>query len=375
MGARAIECNHAQALVQGWTLPSALLGVVACASIANADERNVEQLAERLAARWAPVYVQHVDGDDDGRDRPTRIDFDGNWDATDNWDNQPRFGTALPPAAYGAAILTATHAYLTYTLYYPRDWTWMCVPLVCHDNDLETVQLVVERDDRDGRLVEVRTKAHHSITDTPASEIASTEGHPVLRVEKRGHGIATCRPGDPACEPREGRIIYKPARSASSPPRDANGQTVHYELLSLRDTLWSRRSRMYRRLWTDGETGPLYYHGKYRGRLGMVMGAAMATSRYVGGVRPPWALTGSIGKRGDWFLDPAGARSNSEAYVYNPFLEDLATECRGPSCEPAPPERSRVAYFAKLGAPYVVLLLGAVAVTGLWRSRGVTLRF
>src|SRR5690606_17890273 len=97
-------------------------GALVAASGAGPSSVDEAARAEQLLRRWAPTYVQHVDADDAGADRPTRVDFDGDWDTTNNWDNQARFGTALPPAAYGAAILTRTHAYLTFTLYYPRDW-------------------------------------------------------------------------------------------------------------------------------------------------------------------------------------------------------------------------------------------------------------
>lgn len=328
------------------------------------------RVAEHLAWRWAPVYVQHVDGDDRGADRPTRIDFDGNWDTTDNWAHQGQHGTALPPAAYGAAILTATHAYLTYTLYYPRDWAKVCLPFVCHDNDLETVQLVVERDRADGRLVEIRAKAHHAITDTPGGAIAlGAGGRPLLRVEPRGHGVAVCRPGDAGCAPRAGRIVYAPGRVAGSPPAAARGQTVAYELLSIRDTLWARRHATRGELWTGGETGPLSYAGRHQGRLGHVMGASMAGSRFLGGVRPPWALKGARGRRGDWFLDPAATGRQPARYEHNPFLDDLAAECRGSGCSPAPArERTRLAYLLELGAPYVALSLGG-ALAGSWLRR------
>lgn len=325
------------------------------------------RLADRLLRRWAPTYVQRVDPEDGGADRPTRVDFDGDWDSTNNWDNQARHGTALPPAAYGAAILTDTHAYLTYTLYYPRDWNrGLCLPLVCHDNDLETVLVVIERDAGDGRLVEVRTKAHWSMADTAAAAIMrAPDGRPVLNVEPEGHGIAVCKLDDPRCEARPGRIVYAPGATASSPPRAAEGQTVTYELLSLRDSLWARRGLAHCRLWTPGETGPLHYMGKRLGRIGGMMGASMAGSRYAGGVRPPWALKGASGTRGDWFLDPA---SDQERYVFNPFLDDLRAECTGPRCGAAPEEPSKVRRWASLAASGLALSLGLVTIRARPRS-------
>lgn len=320
-----------------------------------APRTQASERADELLQRWAPAYVQRVDARDHGADRPTRIDFDGDWDTTNNWDHQADHGAAVPPAAYGAAVLTDTHAYLTYTLYYPRDWNrGVCVPLICHDNDLETVMVVVERTGATEELVEIRTKAHFAIGETRGAEVMRTaDGHPLLNVEPEGHGIAVCRTGDRRCDARRGRIVYVPAVPGAPPavpPMRAEGQTVAYALLPLRDTLWARRALDRCRLWTGGETGPLAYAGRHHGRLGEAMGAAMAGGRYAGGVRPPWALKGAIGTRGDWFFDPAG----SGTYAYNPFLDDLRAECAGEDCIPARAEPSRLRRWLALtgsGAP------------------------
>jgi hypothetical protein len=312
-----------------------LIAVIACAFTvaperAKANSLDEAACAEQLLEHWAPTYVQEVAPDDAGADRPTRVDFDGDWDTTNNWDNQARHGTALPPAAYGAAILTATHAYLTYTLYYPRDWRREhCVPLLCHDNDLETVVVVVERDAGMGTLAEVRIKAHLAFSTTPAAEIATTpEGRPLLAVEPEGHGIATCRTDDPRCTPVPGTLVYAYGREASPPPERAEGQTVQYELLSLRDTLWARRSISNQQLWGEGA---LDYANPRDGRLGGLMGTVMAGRRYAGCANPPWAHADASGVPGSWFLDPAGAR---QRYVFNPFLDDLRAECVGTRCRP-----------------------------------------
>jgi len=328
----------------------------------TAETAEARQVAERLLTRWAPVYVQHVADGDHGADRPTRIDFDGDWDATNNWDHQEEHGTALPPAAYGAAILTESHAYLTYTLYYPRDWSRLaCLPLVCHDNDLETITVVVERDGGDGRLAEIRTKAHHSISETTGAQVArAADDRPLLWVEPEGHGISVCTAGDPACTPQDGRLVYVPGAAPSAPPDEARGQQVTYELLSLRETLWARRHVQNDRLWTRGERGPLYYAGRMAGRIGDQMGAAMASSRFMGGVTPPWALAGRGGARGDWFLDPAGTSD----YVYNPFLDDLRAECTGPLCLPQPPEPTTWTKNFSSGAIWLACSLAVGALHG-----------
>jgi hypothetical protein len=186
-----------------------------------------------------------------------------------------------------------------------------------------------------------------------------------------------CKPGDPQCESRAGRIVYVPGKTPSPPPVRATGQRVSYQLLSLHESLWAMRSTQHGRLWEPGESGPMSYEGMRFGRLGNVMGASMASSKYLGGVRPPWALRGAFGKRGDWFLDPA---ANKEAgtpakYAYNPYLDDLTAECTGARCKPAAKERSRARYLFKLGAPYLALSLGAVLVGGLLRHHAGDLRF
>ena len=318
----------------------------------------IENVADEHLARYAPVYVQHVADGDRGMDRPTRVDFDGDWDATNNWDHQERHGTQLPAAAYGAAVLTDTHAYLTYTLFYPRDWADWCVPLICHDNDLETVQVVVDR--THDAVEEVRIKAHLQFSTTRADQLALRDGRPVLRVESGGHGIAACAPDDAACVAQRGRLVYAPDAPPAPPPEHAEGQAVRYELLSLRDTLWARRHATQDRLWHDGTEGPLRYIGKRVGRIGRRLGAAMTGVRYAGQVHPPWSLPAG-GVRGDWFFDPAG----TGAYAWNPFLDDLRRECGGRACEVT------VAASNPLGAAGLLTFwLGAIAVQGHRRRRG-----
>ncbi len=344
-----------------------------CLPSSVANEPDHEDAAARLLERWAPTFVQHVARADAGRDRPTRVDFDGDWNAKNKWRSQARFGTSLPPAAYGAAVLTRTHAYLTYTLYYPRDWIRpICLPYICHDNDLESVLVVVRRDrdwergeERDGELVLIESKAHLRYHELSAREVAVDEdGRPLVAVEAKGHGPHPCRRGDDACAPGPRRLVYVRGDPPSPPPRRADGREVRYELLSLRESLWARRHPIESQgLWTAGETGPLYYAGTRCGRMGDRMGAAMAWSRFPGGVRPPWGLKGSSGARGDWFLDPAAvvaerhptvaaAGDGALEYVFHPYLNDLARECLGGDCahpEP-PPEPSRASRWAGMGA-------------------------
>ncbi len=324
----------------------------------------LEREADALVQRWAPTFAQQVDREHAERDRPLSIDFDGDWNATNNWRHLTPDFAKEKPVVYGSAILTRTHAYLTYTLFYPRDWAWpACVSYVCHDNDLEVAQLVVERgaDAGDGELVLVETKAHRRYVSRPASELKRTaSGAPWIEVESGGHGM---EPMALDREPGQSWTIFA--------PRDAE-RAERYELLPLHETLWSRRGAdaSERTLWTEGESGFLAYSGERLGRVGLLLGASMAGQEYAGGVRPPWALKAPSGARGDWFLDPAfvamarhGSFLKRHAepsleYVFNPYVADLAAECGGAACPPAP---APAADFGPLQAAGGALLLLGLA--------------
>src|SRR4051794_30922816 len=134
---------------------------------------------EALVQRWAPTFVQHASAANPERDLPLRIDFDGDWSATNNWQHLTPALREREPSVYYSAILTETHAYLTYMLFYPRDWIWpLCVDYICHDNDLEVALLVVTRGSAggatDSRLVLIETKAHNSYVAAEGRALATT---------------------------------------------------------------------------------------------------------------------------------------------------------------------------------------------------------
>jgi hypothetical protein len=305
-------------------------------TLSNGDA-EVASEAHELLRDFAPTFAQEQSPSAPEADTPVRVDFDGDYRATNNWQNLALFGQRLEPAVYGAAVLTRTHAYLTYVLFYPRDWASpFCVAYICHDNDLEAVQLVVERatEGAPARLLYVETKAHFDYVALAGEEIRRDgEGRPILRVESQGHGI------------------YPVARGAALPERARIFTHKDYALLSLHGTLWAHRAHdaAEGELWQSGETGFLAYTGARHGRVGAWLGASMAGTEYAGGVRPPWALRASVGARGDWFLDPAYValgrhralfpreREADTSYAFNPYLDDLARECSGSTCAPAPP--------------------------------------
>jgi hypothetical protein len=329
--------------------------------------------AAGLVERWAPVFVQHVSTEHPERDRPLPIDFDGNWKATDNWSHLTPAARTQKAAVYASAILTSTHAYLTYTLFFPRDWQpFFCVPYACHDNDLEVLLLVVERGkngDAD-RLVLVETKAHHDYVPLRGAEVARAADHrPIIEVESQGHGMYALRRGDAPDGPYR---LFVPAAAPTALEPAAAAPPDRYELLSLHATLWQRRDpdAQHGTLWRTGPADSLTYAGTREGRCGHPLGVWMAGQEYPGGVRPPWGLQAE-GARGDWFLDPVlsvlrryrswfpAGKPIDTSYVLNPYLDDLKGECSGRGCPPAPSAPASVA--ASLLPLGVLLALGLAA--------------
>jgi hypothetical protein len=313
-----------------------LSGLRGAVTLASGDAAAATE-ARDLLEDFAPTFAQEQSASAPEADTPLPVDFDGDWKTTNNWRNLTRSPGAREPAVYGGAVLTRTHAFLTYVLFYPRDWIApLCVAYICHDNDLEAVQVVVTRASggTPPELLYVETKAHFDYVAAKGSKLRRDgAGRPLLRVESQGHGI------------------YPVLRSEPEPERAQKITPSDYTLLSLHSTLWARRSpdASGGELWTSGETGFLAYTGARQGRVGGFLGASMAGSEYAGGVRPPWGLRASVGARGDWFLDPAYValarhralfpreRVADTSYVFNPYLDDLAQECSGSTCAPAPP--------------------------------------
>jgi hypothetical protein len=340
--------------------------------------------AVALAARFAPVYLQHVSPEHPERDRPVPIDFDGDWDSTNNWAHLDERVHSLSPAVYASAILSETHAFLTYTLFYPRDWTSLpCVPYACHDNDLEVVLLVVERDGPGGTLVLVETKTHSHFLALEGERVArDAEGRPVLEVETEGHGIYAVE--------RNGKSGVRGSFAGVSgndlvalvPENALRGMpSTRYDLLPLRE-LWDRRRNDARvELWSNDLE---WYSGERIGTRGHAFGTSLEWKVYGGGVRPPWGLAAD-GPRGDWFLDPAFvARTRhperfqtgkplSLAYAYNPYLDDLTSECSGARCSrplraELPGASTETGSLSALGL--VLLAVGKRARAGARRAAG-----
>jgi hypothetical protein len=285
-----------------------------------------------LARHYAPVIYQGAASD---QDYITTADMDGDWIGNNNWENQPTGD--LSAHVYYSVVETDSHWFLFYALYHPRDYTEdPCEQSDgCHENDMESLQVVVAKDGTAyGRPVALFTLAHSHIYLYPFGDAVKkgalrpdgqaqlVDGHPAVWVESYGHGIY-----GRAQILVPGKITYR-AGDAAELPDGIKDDDVSYGLVSIYDTLWQHRD----------EIGPGRIFDQpfdYRGRTlpasfdGEDWGQDKAN--------PPWAYNQDIGKtllRGDFFLDPARALAYfatvegevSHHYVYNPFLADLGLE-------------------------------------------------
>ena len=283
---------------------------------------------QELAHHYAPVIHQGVASD---QDFITAVDFDGDWVGNNNWENQPTGD--LSAYVYYSVVETKSHWFLFYALFHPRDYTRdPCEESNgCHENDMESIQIIVAKDDTPfGHLQAVETLAHSHIylyvadrsvkgNFLKVKDWVRLEGsHPIVYVEAYGHGIYAHRK---IFLPRV--VIYRVGERAEV-PESFEDDDVSYQLVPIYETLWMHRD----------EVGPGQAFDRpfnYRGRT---LPAAIDGDNYgTDKANTPWGYnqaTGNVLSRGDWFLDPAKALAYhagfsgdfSVEYVYNPYLTD-----------------------------------------------------
>jgi hypothetical protein len=284
---------------------------------------------EELVRAYAPVIYQGTATD---QDYITAVDFDGDWISNNNWENQP--GGDLSAVVYYSVIETETHWFLFYALFHPRDYTDdPCEKSGgCHENDMESIQLVVRRDGTSfGQLQAMETLAHsdiylHPVDDSVTENSLETgvkvkleDGHPIVNVETYGHGIYGKRI---IMVPH--KVVYR-AGDQAEVPEDLKDEEVAYRLVPIYDTLWQHRD----------EIGPGLAFDRPFDYRGQTLAASFDGEDYgEDKANTPWGYdqaTGDTLLRGDWFLDPAKALlyhatfegEFSTTYLHNPYLDDL----------------------------------------------------
>lgn len=118
---------------------------------------------EQVAARFAPVLYQRAKSE---HDLIRRVDFDGDWDTTNNWQNAE--GGDRASWVYYDVKETATHWFVTYALYHPRRVSEAIPPLRQlrrHENDMGGCVVVARKGAPRGREVELLLTSNGSRLD------------------------------------------------------------------------------------------------------------------------------------------------------------------------------------------------------------------
>ncbi len=341
--------RHPHVAVVRAAVPAALMLLTACgvgtleddplgaAALGLAGGPDSTAFRAALAKRWAPIHYQDVDvtgshGLSGRGDYLTRVDFDGDWSGTNNWDNAS--SRPLTAHAYHSLVETSTHWYLVYTFFHPRDWADNIFDSE-HENDAEGVLLVVERNGTEyGALIGAVTVAHkdffsflpdgspigagaENVDGKLSSALFEGQLHPITAQEAKGHGLKAW----PAYDIVGDGVKYFPSLTTAEEPSSATDSDVRYKLVDiyLSEGLWPRRGLT--TLFSSEGT----FRGDTGGGCGHVSGQCSSNS-----ANAPWGWDdGNDGPvlRGELATDPAKLAAYyfspssrfSTTYTFNPF--------------------------------------------------------
>lgn len=214
-----------------------------------------------LALHWAPVHYQDSDSSDYDADYLSTVDFDADWDAKNNWEHQDDNMSRLTGAVYYSVVETATHWFVGYSFFHPRDWSDAPDPfsLYTHENDMEGVLVVVRRNGSQyGALEAMVTVAHsdfYSYTPVGSPYTSGREtidgtlllqtvdgiARPTTRQEAKGHGAYAWNGGG---FPGGDGVVYFPSAGVGEVPSGGNDRSVAYRLVNVFASggLWARRN-------------------------------------------------------------------------------------------------------------------------------------
>lgn len=238
----------------------ALMGTGLCLTLAApARAESDHGFRAGLALRWAPIHEQQVRRQGShalggAADFITSIDFDGDLDASNNWENAARF--ALPAHAYYSVVETASHWYVVYTFYHPRDWSSRFLDTE-HENDSEGVLLAIARDgSRYGALRAAVTVVHSDFYSfVPAGspwrsgqedidgelQLRAYAGalHPVTAQQAETHALKAW----PYYSIQREGVVYYPSLTRAETPSSADDRSVVYQLHDVLESggPWQRR--------------------------------------------------------------------------------------------------------------------------------------
>ncbi|RYZ04582.1 MAG: hypothetical protein EOO73_23385 [Myxococcales bacterium] len=314
------------------------MGLAFCARHAHAQSAADASFRAGLALRYGPIHHQdvHTRGAHSlggAADYITAVDFDGDDDASNNWDNAGDARFPLAAHAYFSVVESATHWFITYLFFHPRDWSSSFFETE-HENDSEGVLITVARDGSQfGSLRAAVTVVHsdfYSFLPTGSrwsSGRESVDGaltlspfmgdlHPVTAQQAETHALKAW----PYYRIRRQGVVYYPSLTEAEVPASPDDRQVMYRLHDMLEPsgLWARResSKLFARFGV--------FAGNRSGGCGQ---SAFWCSRNAARVSWGWNDHDDQNPTGAMASDPAalvrgyfGSREQvSQSYLFNPF--------------------------------------------------------
>jgi hypothetical protein len=331
------------------TFAAALTAVLLAATGGCAETETIDSIAAALTAsvpadraalalHWAPIHYQDVDQTGShalgGRaDYITRFDFDNNLVGNDNWDHAGSSSFPLAAHAYFSVVETATHWFIIYMFFHPRDWSDSVLDAE-HENDSEGVLITVARDGSVyGQLKSAVTVAHRDffsylpaggdweegaedLDGTLSMETWSGNPHPVTAQQSKGHGLKA----RPYYDIDGDGVSYYPTQNVAEVPGGPNDRGVRYKLVDIFEHLG---------LWGQRGTDSLFSSfGTFSGNSSGGCGAG-PTACEINAANAPWGWDDhdDVPRRGAMATDPAGVVTEyftipeevSFDYTFNPY--------------------------------------------------------
>lgn len=301
-----------------------------------------------IALYHAPVHYQDTDATRAEADYLTRVDYDGDWDALNNWENLENGD--LSGAVYYSVVESCTHWFIVYGFFHPQDWTDTIEQE--HENDMEGALAIVRKDGgKFGALEGMVTVFHNDFYSFTPGDSRFTDGEqdldgeiswesiwfaprPKTSAEAEGHGLkAWPFAGNFQGTGDQDGVVYFPTENGAEVPRYGDDREVHYQLISFfaPGGLWERQLREALLARNDALTFATW--GTLKGDDGGGCGAGPSLCKF-DAAHLPWAWddwNDDPVQLGEMALDPAklvvhyfgGLGEFSEGYVSNPYLEGL----------------------------------------------------
>jgi hypothetical protein len=320
----------------------ALLGLtlVATPMAGRAESATNTRFRAELGLRYGPIHHQevHTRGSHalgGAADFIAAFDFDGDHDASNNWDNAGDSRFPLAAHAYFSVVETPSHWFITYLFFHPRDWSSTFFETE-HENDAEGVLLTVARDGtRFGALRAAVSVVHsdfysfvpdgspyRSGREDVDGELSlmpfAGELHPVTAQQAETHALKAW----PYYRIRDTGVVYYPSLVRAEVPSGPNDRSVSYQLHDMLEArgLWASRSE--RSLFAR----PGVFAGNRSGRCGQ---SALWCVRDAARASWGWDDHDDRSPAGALAAGPAGlirayfttGEHVSTAYSFNPFRQ------------------------------------------------------